>query len=92
MKSHPFQKTYAKHEEAIFLHSEVDAIKNAVNARVDPEIISKSTLYIARQRIIDGDWTQGIAKPCSGCQKCIAAFDINAVIYTLDNHSYAVID
>lgn len=92
MKTHTFQKSYAKHPEAIFLHAEIDAIKNAVNQRIDPEIISKSTLYICRQKIIGGEWTSGISMPCSGCQRCIAAFDIKTVIFSLDDYGYGVLD
>lgn len=93
LKSHPFQKEYGKNELAIFLHAETCAIKNAVNDRVDPDIISKSTLYVARQKFTKsyGDWTQGIAKPCFGCQRCIATYDIKQVVYTLDNAGYAVV-
>jgi len=92
MKSHPFQKTYAKHKEAIYIHAEVDAIKNALNQRIDLDIISRSTLYICRQKIIDKKWTPGIARPCSGCQRCIAAFDIKEVIYSLDDFGYDFLD
>lgn len=92
MKSHPFQKMYSKHPAAIYIHAEVSAIKNAVNQRIDSDIIARSTLYIARQKIIDNKWTSGLARPCSGCQRCIAAFDIKQVVYSLDNHGYTVFD
>jgi deoxycytidylate deaminase len=92
MKSHPFQKTYAKNSKAIFLHAEVDAIKNAVNQRIDLDIIAKSTLYICRQRIIAQEWTAGIARPCSGCERCIAAFGINQVVFSLDDYGYGVLN
>lgn len=94
MKSHPIQKLYRKNDCAIYLHSEVDAIKNAINSRVDLETISRSTLYIARQKMTssNGSWTQGLAKPCLGCQKCIEDYKLKQVIYTLENLGYAVID
>lgn len=92
MKSHPFQKMYSKHPAAIYIHAEVDAIKNAVNQRIEPEIISKSTLFVARQKIIDKKWTSGLARPCCGCQRCVSAFDIKQVVYSLDNHGYAVFE
>lgn len=94
MKSHTFQKIYRKNDCAIYLHSEVDAIKNAIKSRVDLDTISRSTLYIARQKMTssNGNWTQGLAKPCLGCEKCIKDYALKQVIYTLDNHGYAVID
>lgn len=94
MKSHTFQKNYAKHPDAIYLHAEVAAIKNALNSRIDLDILSRSTLYIVRRkRSVDSEgWVQGLSKPCSGCQKCIDSYGLKRVIYTLDINGYAVID
>lgn len=83
-KSHPLQSRFGKNPEAIYLHAEVDAIRNALNS-VGPEVISKCTMYVVRQRrpnSITREWQDALAKPCSGCQGAIAAFDIPRVVYT----------
>lgn len=88
MKSHTFQKSYAKHPGAIFLHAEISSIKNALNKKIDLDIISNSTLYICRQKIISGEWVSGLSKPCNGCQKCIKDFNIKKIIFSLDGNGY----
>ena len=88
-KSHPFQAQYAKNEEAIYLHSETDAIKNALK-RISQEELAKSTLYITRAKRddVDRNWVYGLAKPCVGCASAIAAFDLKKVVYSLDIEGY----
>ena len=86
-KSHPFQVKFCRHEEAIFLHSETDAIKNALK-RYSLETVSRSSLYICRvKREPDNNKNMiwGLAKPCSGCQRAISAFNISTVYYTDDD-------
>ena len=89
MKSHPFQAEFAKNPDAIFLHAETDAIKNALK-RASQDDISKATLYIARAKIDHSTrkWIYGMAKPCIGCARAIATFDISNVVYTLDGEDY----
>ena len=89
MKSHPFQAEFAKNPEAIFLHAETDAIKNALK-RVSQDDVSKATLYIARAKKDHNTkrWMYGMAKPCIGCARAIATFDIQKVVYTLDGEDY----
>lgn len=85
-KSHPFQRQFAKHEEAIYLHAEIDCIKNALRL-YDEEMISKATMYVLRVKRPDDDhkaFVRGLAKPCCGCERAIAAFDIKKVYYTTD--------
>lgn len=91
MKSHPFQKTYGKSDKAIMLHAEVDCIKNAINDKIDLDILAKSTLLVMRQRIINGKFTNGLAKPCCGCQRCIATFGIRKVIYSLNDEGHEIL-
>lgn len=88
-KTHPMQKKYGANDKAIYLHSEVDCIQNGIR-KVNLDTISKSILYVARSRIVAKKWTAGIARPCCGCQRCIAAFDINKVVYSLDDSGYYV--
>lgn len=79
-KTHPFQDRFKKNEEAIYLHAETDCIKNALK-NIDQEKLSKATLYICRIKK-NGDW--GLAKPCRGCMKAIATFNIQNVVYSTD--------
>lgn len=85
-KSHPFQRKFAKHSDAIYLHAEVDCIKNALR-QYDEDIIAKSTLYVLRMKRPENDlknFMRGLSKPCEGCQRAIAAFGIKNVYYTTD--------
>jgi tRNA(Arg) A34 adenosine deaminase TadA len=81
-KSHPFQKKYGKNEDAIYLHAEIDAIKNALR-HIEQEELSRASLYVARVKRSKSQFVQGLAKPCAkGCCKAIAAFGIKNVYYT----------
>jgi deoxycytidylate deaminase len=90
MKSHPFQAKYGKNRDSVFLHAETSAIKNALRVLQTNEL-EKATLYICRVRFIDCSkrgMIFGMAKPCTGCFRCINTFNIKNVIYTSDNHGY----
>lgn len=101
-KSHPLQSKYNPHPLAIFLHAEVDCIKNAVKAGVTENMFRNSTLYVCRQKfkqsliVVNGrkletkKWTSGLACPCEGCAAAIAAFDIGEVIYSLDDSGFQI--
>lgn len=92
-KSHPFQAQYGKNTEAIYLHAEVDAIKNMLR-HMDPDEMRRCTLYVARAKWDGGDkknMIYGEAKPCSGCQSAITAFQIKKVVYTTDNGDLAIL-
>lgn len=85
-KSHPIAKRFQKHEEAIYLHAEVDCIKNALRTYSE-EIISKSTMYVLRVKRPDDNhnaFIRGLAKPCPGCQHAIDQFNVKRVFYTCD--------
>jgi deoxycytidylate deaminase len=89
-KSHPFQRRFSKHEEAIFLHAEVDAIKNALR-HISIDQLAKSKLYVTRVRyetsekhIHTSNLRRGLAKPCQGCMKAIATFNIKHVCFSTD--------
>lgn len=83
MKSHPFQLQYSKNKDAIYLHAEIAAIKNAFRI-LDLKDFKYTSLYICRVKKFarGSDWMFGMAKPCAGCQKAIAEFDIRNVFYT----------
>ena len=80
-KTSPFQKKYASTEHRIFLHAEIATIKSALRS-LDLNELKKSTLFICRVKA-NGDW--GVSKPCEGCQRAIAEFEIANVYYTVDN-------
>jgi len=90
-KTHPFQAQFGKNKDCIQLHAEIDVIKNALKFITQFEL-SRSTLYICRVKYYDEskkDVIFGLAKPCSGCERAIATFNIKKVIYSLDNEGYA---
>ena len=82
-KTHPFQVEYTRRPGAICLHAENAAIKNALK-RISVDDMRKATLYVARAKRTDagGPYIYGIAKPCSGCNRAIATFEIKRVVYT----------
>ena len=83
-RTHPLQKRFRKNTEAIYLHAEIDAIKNSLR-RITIDDLSNSTLLIVRSKFdSDGNMTMGLAKPCCGCAKCIVHFNIKRVLYTDD--------
>lgn len=82
-KSNPFQSRFSKNEHSIYLHAEVDAIKNALK-KLSLEQLQKSTLIVARGKCINGELVHGLAKPCTGCQRAISTFGIPNVFYTED--------
>lgn len=85
-KTHPIAKRFQKHVEAIYLHAEVDAIKNALR-QYDEETIAKATMYVLRVKRPDEDhrtFIRGMAKPCCGCQHAIDQFNVKKVLYTTE--------
>lgn len=93
-KSHPFQAKFSKNPEAIFLHAEVHAIKNALRD-LSVEELKNTELYITRvkkPKAGDKHFVWGLAKPCCGCERAIAEFGIKRTVYTTDeNGTYEVL-
>jgi deoxycytidylate deaminase len=85
MKSHPLQAKFRKNPHAIFLHSEVDSIKNSLR-NISLEKLKRSTLYVVRikEDHITHKIVQGLARPCEGCARAISAFEINRVVWTMN--------
>lgn len=86
-KSHPFQAKYGKNEGCIYLHAEVDAIKNALRC-MPVEELQYVDLYISRVKRPEpksSRFISGLAKPCAGCTKAIVTFGIRNVFYTCDD-------
>lgn len=86
LKSHPIQAKFSKNEKSIFLHAEIDCIKNALR-KVSVEDLEECSLYVCRVKFEDTTRKRlvfGLAKPCRGCQMAVEAFNLKEVIYTED--------
>jgi tRNA(Arg) A34 adenosine deaminase TadA len=86
LKTHPFQKRYAKHEMAIHLHAEIGCISNALN-HVSRRELARCTLYVYRVKKpsqFSAEFVDGLAKPCEGCAAAIRAFEVGRVMYSTD--------
>lgn len=93
MKSHPFQAKYSKVPEAIYLHAETCAIKNALKY-ISLDELEKSALYVCRVKYHDKTKKKlvfGLSKPCGGCSKCISTFNIKQVIYSIEGAGFGVL-
>lgn len=98
-KSHPFAARFQKNEHAIYFHSEVHAIHNALKTHTEEELMNmKTVLYVYRARFDHKmNHVTGLAKPCEGCMGAINFFCIDTVIYSLDGDEdfpfqYAVLE
>jgi tRNA(Arg) A34 adenosine deaminase TadA len=83
-KTHPFQAKYGKNSDSIYLHSETQAILLALK-QLSLKELAKSTLYICRMKYESSakeKFIFGLSKPCVGCQRAIAEFGIQNVIYS----------
>lgn len=85
-KTHPLMASPGYHSEQIFMHAEVDAIRNALRL-VSQDSLAKSTIYVVRvKKRKDGTGYQyGLAKPCQGCTRMIASFGIESVWWSADS-------
>lgn len=87
LRSSPFAAKYAKNSEAIYLHAETHAIKQALRLySVDDLIRAKTTLYVVRAKRASqaGDFIWGLSKPCLGCARSVVDFGIKRIVYSLD--------
>lgn len=85
-KTHPLMNEWGKNEDSIFLHAEIDAIKNALRL-IDTQQLSKCDMYIVRVKRKSPSnraFVHGLAKPCSGCKRAIANFNLRNVFWTED--------
>jgi deoxycytidylate deaminase len=93
MKTHPFQAQFGKNKDSIFLHAETDCIKNALR-EIDVDELARCTLYICRMKYQSHEkkkFVYGLAKPCTGCERAIATFNIKSVYYTLNDKGYQML-
>lgn len=85
-KTHPFQKRYGRNPDAIYIHAEIDAIRNAIK-QLESHDLSKCSIFIVRMKYDSAhkkNLIRGLAKPCRGCQSAISAFQVKQVFYTDD--------
>lgn len=85
-KTHPIMYQWGKNEDSIHLHAEIDAIKNALRL-ITQEQLTKCDMYIVRVKHPTPKslhWTHGLAKPCCGCARAIANFNLKNVYWTDD--------
>lgn len=83
-KTHPLMNGEGYRKGQIFLHAEMDAIKNALKL-IDTEQLTKCDLYVVRVKRpynYSKNWIYGLAKPCPGCTRAIAGFGIKNVYYS----------
>lgn len=87
-KTHPMMLQFGKNSEALFIHAEIDAIKNALRL-ITPDQLSKCDMYVVRVKRPDNNlrsWCHGLAKPCVGCQRAIISFGLKNIYYTTNDH------
>jgi deoxycytidylate deaminase len=84
-KTHPLMQSPGYLREQIYMHAEVDAIRNALRL-VSQDQLSKGSIYIVRvkQNREKNGYTFGMAKPCRGCTRMIASFGISSVWWSED--------
>jgi tRNA(Arg) A34 adenosine deaminase TadA len=87
-KTHPFQKRFSTNEDCIYLHAEIDCIKNALRW-MSVYDLQDCDLYVMRlkQETKAGPTITGLSRPCKGCMRAIATFGIKNVYYTEDKKS-----
>ena len=82
-RTHPLQARFGKNSEAIFLHAEIDSIRNAL-MHTTADTLTRATLFVVRVKKTEsgprGKWCAGSACPCEGCSRAIANFGIRRVI------------
>lgn len=88
-KSHPFQKKFSKNEHCIYLHAEINALVRTLRSE-SVSYLQDATMFVVRAKRdgVKGKWIHGLAKPCEGCQRAIAAFGIKNVVYTTGDPTF----
>lgn len=87
-KTNPFAAKFSRNPDAVMLHAETAAIRNALK-KYELDELEGTTMYVARARKIsthDHNYTFGMAKPCAGCQRALTLFGIKKVYHTGDTH------
>jgi len=85
-KTHPLMLKPGYRDGQLFMHAEVDAIRNALRL-VDAEDLSKCDIYVVRVKRPSKNsknWIRALAEPCDGCARTIASFNFKNVFWTKD--------
>lgn len=88
-RSHPLQARYATHSDRVWLHAEVDCLRQAINyftgiqgvRRDNLSAIDLSGFTMSVARVL-ADGTPSLAKPCAGYMAAIKRFKIEKVVWT----------
>jgi tRNA(Arg) A34 adenosine deaminase TadA len=80
-KSHPLQAKWASRPERIFLHAEIDAVRNYLyNSTADS--LESCSILVVRVKRSGNSWVYGTAKPCSGCMRALEFYGLKNVEWT----------
>lgn len=85
-KTHPMMMGEGYRADQLYMHAEVDAIRNALRL-ITREQLKQCELHIVRVKrphIASNRWVYGLAKPCPGCAKIIEDFGIKKVNWSKD--------
>jgi tRNA(Arg) A34 adenosine deaminase TadA len=87
-KSHPMMLQYGRNNESIYLHAEIDAIKNALKLITQAQL-TKCDMYVVRVKQNESlrKTVLGMAKPCEGCARAIATFGLRNIYYSDDQEN-----
>lgn len=78
-RSHPLQARFASNEDAIYLHAEISTLANALRRLREYHYLGKATMYVCR---VGAHGEMRLAKPCEGCQRALASFEVGRVIWS----------
>lgn len=81
-KSHPLQAKWASRPERIFLHAEIDAIRNYLYHHTLDSLESCSMLVVRVKRS-NNRWVCGCAKPCSGCRRALEFYGLKNIEWSM---------
>jgi deoxycytidylate deaminase len=73
-KTHTLQTRFGRNQWSLYLHAEIDAIKNFLKTHKVDEL-RKVKMFVYRDGFKN-------SKPCAGCQKAIVNFGIRKVFWT----------
>lgn len=85
-KSHPMMWEWGRNDDSIYLHAEIDAIKNALRL-ISQDQLTKCDMHVIRVKRVseqNRNWTYGLAKPCPGCRRAIESFGLRNVYWSTD--------
>lgn len=83
-KSHPLQAQFGRNSFSIFLHAEVSCL---IHTGFRNSVLTREPLMMIVVRVLK-DGTLGMCKPCIGCQKALAQYNITTVYYTNESGEF----